>query len=298
MGFCKNFMCCGICFTICAVLILIGAVSYKHISPTPDECLECPGARGEAKERPYGYIGNIAILTNLLSDTGIPTAKTLYQHNTTVIIGSPNITKANNIRTQILRDTNLTNQANLIPIQLNLSNFTSINNFIHEFKSKYSSLNILINNDNNTENNHLSHFYLTQKLTPILKQTNGISRVIHMGKYIEKININISKELLNDINKYGSAANIIYNKEYNKRYGKGKNGIYSVHLHSGMLPVTHRLHVDAAKKALTLIHFASMNDYEFVKYGNKGGENVLGELLWNVSKKSIEEKGFMLDEKK
>eukprot|EP00483_Globobulimina_turgida_P010327 UN10347 len=139
MGFFRNLCCCGVCFVICAAILLMGAVSYKKLTPTPDECMDCH------KERAYGFIGDIAILTHSTSDIGVSTAKALYGNGATVIMASNSTAKGNEIRKQILKElinntnaTNAANQANLVNMQLDLLDFHSVNNFVDQFKSKYS----------------------------------------------------------------------------------------------------------------------------------------------------------------
>merc|ERR1712154_460342 len=161
--------------------------------------------------------------------------------------------------------------------------------------------------------NCIGHFYLTQLLTPALiassNEKHGISRVINVAsaaytfapfgikKYFE------NEDAINNPSMYGvpmrrygltKAANIIFAREYNRRYGS--KGVYSVSLHPGsiktelqrynwLLNLWNKYVPDIGTKtieqgAATQIRVAAMNDEEFIQNGGLYFEDCNVASLW------------------
>ena len=270
--------------------------------------------------------------------------------------------KANIAREGILHE--ITDQGlkpqNLQVMELDLASLESVSKFVKEFTATHDTLNILINNagvmafDNFTlsadgiemqfATNHIGHFALTSQLTPLLIQSSSsdhISRVINVASTAyglsppdlrswfltsEKIQ---NPEMYGPWGRYGltKAANIIYSKDYNKRF-KDQN-VHSISLHPGVImtglqkynywlnwltQVTPDVHFPWLKTtsqgAATQLRVAAMEDEEFIRNGGRYYEDCnvatlqrtdiiddgansdeLGELLWTLSEKMIEEYG-------
>ena len=295
------------------------------------------------------------------SGLGTVTAKTLYANGAVVIMACRNVEKANVVRESILHETNETelNPQNLQVMQLDLSSLESVSKFVEEFTATYDTLNILINNagvmafDDFTLStdgieiqwavNHIGHFALTSQLTPLLIQsasTNHISRVINIASvshvwapsnlksWFQSSDKIQDPELYSPFERYAltKVANIIYSKEYNKRF-KDQN-VYSISLHPGNFRSGIQrnwywgtLFYDnipdglysmwfktLSRAAATQLRVAAMDDEEFIKNGGKYYEDCnvaapqrkdiiddgansdeLGTLLWDLSEKMIEQ---------
>jgi len=261
MGLCYK---CSVLVAIFVVLLGIGPTIYYH----SDQREYNRRTTAEEAAIPNKLSGQIVIVTGSSSGIGIPTAKVLYAHGATVIMACRNRKKANMARESILQE--ITEQSlspsNLQVMELDLGSLESVAKFVKEFTASYDALNILINNagvmgfDNFTLStdgietqfavNHIGHFSLTQQLTPLLVQSatnDRISRVINVASaaYIwspmdlkswyessEKIQ---DPEMYSPFGRYGftKATNIIYSREYNKRF-KDQN-VYSISLHPGTI---------------------------------------------------------------
>jgi len=151
-------------------------------------------------------------------------------------------------------------------MELDLSSFQSIKQFAANFTKEYNQLHYLINNAGVMANqqwepskdnyeiqfatNHLGHFYLTILLTNVLLQSKP-SRVInvssnasnacpnpfinHLKSFIQKSD-GPPKESYAPFANYGisKASNILFSREYNRRYQS--LGVTSVSLHPGVIP--------------------------------------------------------------
>eukprot|EP01084_Bolivina_argentea_P300883 518933_1 len=134
---------CSICIAILACLLVMGPTIYNHLDRREFNKL----TTAEEAATGNNFKDKIVIVTGSSSGIGIPTTKVLIENGATVIMACRNIIKANKIRKNILLsiDSNI-NDNNLAVIKLDLADLQSIDNFVNEFKSQYSSLNILINN--------------------------------------------------------------------------------------------------------------------------------------------------------
>merc|ERR1711978_56528 len=152
---------------------------------------------------------------------------------------------------------------NLIVMELDLADLESIDEFVETFKLNFKKLDILLNNagvgaikerattkqniELNFGINHIGHFYLTQKLTPLMSKSEGITRVINVASTSAWLQAprNLadwleSEDKLNDVNEYkmmrlyglSKASNVMYSRAYTQRYG-ASNNIFAISLHPG-----------------------------------------------------------------
>ncbi len=136
--------------------------------------------------------GKTIIITGANSGTGFAATKFMSAKRATVIMACRNPDKANEALQSIKADNA---EAKLDFIQLDLGSLASIKQFAEEFKKKYSSLDVLINNAGMCQTpeiktkdgfemqigvNHLGHYALTGHLMDCLVKTTG-SRVVTMS---------------------------------------------------------------------------------------------------------------------
>jgi retinol dehydrogenase-12 len=166
--------------------------------------------------------GKIVVITGGSDGIGQTTALQLLKDGATVIFACRNEGKTK----KIIKDIKNEDERNrAIFIQLDLSNFSSINKFIELFLSNYDKLDILINNagavyncytttEDNIEAtlqiNVFSHMILTQGLLPLLQKSNG--RVVNVGSRSYR---NWSK----DCSYYQSLNPAIYDFEKSQFFG-------------------------------------------------------------------------------
>jgi len=136
--------------------------------------------------------GKIIIITGANSGIGYESARELTRKGAEVIVASRDPVKAEKA---ILRIKDEIPDAKLKFMELNLANLDSVRKFAEEFKSKYTRLDILLNNagimmvpygktidgfENTVGTNHLGHFLLTGLLLDRLSTTPG-SRVVNVA---------------------------------------------------------------------------------------------------------------------
>jgi NAD(P)-dependent dehydrogenase (short-subunit alcohol dehydrogenase family) len=136
--------------------------------------------------------GKVAVVTGANSGTGFVATQALVGKRAHVVMGCRNLEKAEKALTKI-RDK--IPGASVEVIHLDLANLSSIRNFAQEFKDKYQSLHILLNNagimippklktvdgfELQFGTNHLGHFALTGVLIERIMNTEG-SRVVTMS---------------------------------------------------------------------------------------------------------------------
>jgi Dehydrogenases with different specificities (related to short-chain alcohol dehydrogenases) len=171
--------------------------------------------------------GKTILITGANSGLGLEASKELSKKGAHVIMTVRNLQKGKNA-VELIKKENP--NAKLDLMILNLADFDSIRNFSEEFHSKYSQLDVLINNagvmaPRNRELtkqgfevqfgvNHLGHFLLTGLLLDIIKKTPN-SRIAVQSSIVHKQK------------KYGG-ADIFFNdlnfeKSYNKDYAYGQS---------------------------------------------------------------------------
>jgi len=145
----------------------------------------------------------LAVVTGATSGIGRATVELLARLGVQVVVTGRNIKQGKTI----VEDINLRNKGERSEfMELDLSSLESVDRFCSSFSSKYSKLNILINNaailpstreftwnkdgvftDSAFASNHLGHFYLTNKMMDLLKKGHEVnkvkSRIINLSSY-------------------------------------------------------------------------------------------------------------------
>ena len=125
--------------------------------------------------------GKVAIITGANMGLGFETARQLAEHAARVVLGCRTMSKCEDARSRIIAKHST---ADVSTLQLDLSEPESVEEFVKEFQSKFSSLDYLINNagimataykrnsrgwESQIATNHLGHFLLTGRLMDTLK---------------------------------------------------------------------------------------------------------------------------------
>ena len=198
--------------------------------------------------------GKIIIITGANSGIGYESTRELTRKGAEVIVASRDPIKAErsilNIKEEIPG-------AKLEFIELNLANLDSVRKFAEKFKSKYNSLDILLNNagimlipfgktvdgfENTVGTNHLGHFALTGLLMDRLSITPG-ARVVNVASnahYAGEMDFN---NLLFE-NKLGytpmkaysrsKLANLLFTYELQRRFQSGGFDVSALAAHPGI----------------------------------------------------------------
>ena len=197
--------------------------------------------------------GKTIIITGANSGTGFAATKFMSAKGATIVMACRNPDKANKALQSIKNDNA---EAKLDFIQLDLSSLASIKQFSEEFKKKYSSLDILINNagmsqtpDIKTEDgfemqigvNHLGHYALTGHLMDRLVNTKD-SRVVTMSS------MNHEQGIMNFDNLFlegeyhqmkayeqSKLANLLFSYELSRRLAQAGVSVESIAAHPGFV---------------------------------------------------------------
>ena len=197
--------------------------------------------------------GKMTIVTGANSGIGYETAKALAAKNAVVVMACRNLEKANMAAGKIRQDVN---NANLEIIQLDLADLASVREFASNFKARYSTLDLLINNAGvmvppftQTKEgfelqfgaNHLGHFALTGLLldlllgTPKARIVNVSSMVHRMGTgTIDFDNLNAEKGY-NPSNAYAQSklANLLFTLSLNQQLEEINSNVIATACHPG-----------------------------------------------------------------
>ena len=134
----------------------------------------------------------ICLITGANSGIGKETAEALALEGATIVMACRNLTKARPVQTALI---NTTGNENIDLLHCDLASTTSIHAFANKFKSKYSTLHVLINNaglvslrreetldgfESTFGVNHLGTFLLTQLLLDLLK-ASAPARIINVA---------------------------------------------------------------------------------------------------------------------
>jgi retinol dehydrogenase-12 len=207
--------------------------------------------------RLYGtdLTGKVAIVTGSSSGIGLETARVLSLAGAKVILPCRTIAKANEAIDTIKQTVF---EADLIPMQLDLSDLASVKSFVESFHNLNLPLHILINNAGLITGplsftkdgfemqfgvNYLGHFYLTALLTDLLK-SSAPSRVVIVSSSanyhfvspqgIDFANLNIEKGY-DAAFAYGQSklANILHAKELQRRLDTCHADVTVMSVHPG-----------------------------------------------------------------
>ncbi|KAI8097956.1 oxidoreductase [Gilbertella persicaria] len=201
--------------------------------------------------------GKVAIVAGANSGTGLETARVLSLVGAKVIIACRSLEKSKgaieHIRTTVPH-------ADLVPMQLDLGDLTTIKKFADDFLSLDLPLHLLINNagimacpKSFTKNgfetqfgvNHLGHFYLTSLLTEKIK-ASAPARIVNVsssGNYLLASREGIDFDNLNAEKYYAplgnyaqsKLANILHAKELQCRFDAEDVDVTVTSLHPGVV---------------------------------------------------------------
>jgi NAD(P)-dependent dehydrogenase (short-subunit alcohol dehydrogenase family) len=183
----------------------------------------------------------IIIVTGGNSGLGFEAAKFFTKHNATVILACRSVKRATEAKNAILKEA--TNGVIDI-MKLDLASLASIKSFVTQFKTKYHSLDVLLNNAGImtvpyglTEDgfelqngiNHLGHFALTAQLFDYLKNTPS-SRIINISSHAHRLGRMDFSNYLFEHGRYGKLisygrsklSNLLFTYELDRRI-KSKN---------------------------------------------------------------------------
>ncbi|XP_026728722.1 retinol dehydrogenase 14-like [Trichoplusia ni] len=159
--------------------------------------------------------GKTFLITGANSGIGLETAKALAKRKGRVIFACRDIGKAKEAIAKIRKEQ--PNGGEMIPMQLDLASFESIENFVEVMKAGFHKIDVLINNagvvvplkeDQKTKEgfeihfgvNHLGHFYLTNLLMEHLKRATPsrivvLSSTLHERGNIDFDDLNLRKQI-------------------------------------------------------------------------------------------------------
>jgi len=181
--------------------------------------------------------GKVAIVTGANSGIGFETAKALAAKGAEVVLACRNLEKAELAAKEIR---SMTRKAKLEIIKLDLADLASVRKFAETFKSKYQSLDLLINNagimippftktadgfEVQFGANHLGHFALTGLLMDVILATPN-ARIVNVSSSAHRMgtgtvdfdNLNAEKGY-HPANAYAQSklANLLFTLELNRK---------------------------------------------------------------------------------
>ena len=196
--------------------------------------------------------GRIVIVTGSSSGIGFETAKVLANKNAKVIIAVRNLDKGENARAKIKSQNSV---SDVSVMKIDLSDLASVKGFVDEYKSKFDTLDLLINNAGvmvppyaKTTNgfelqfgtNHLGHFALTLQLLDLLKNSQN-SRIVNVASNAHKYgkidfdDLNWEKRKYKPMRAYGDSkiANLYFTSEIARLMGNGNGNLLITAAHPG-----------------------------------------------------------------
>ena len=197
--------------------------------------------------------GKIVIVTGANTGIGLCTVIDLAKRGATIVIACRDMRKGEKALEKAKAESS---SKDTLLMHLDLSSLDSIRNFVKEFLSKYSKLNILINNagvmacpymktkdgfEMQIGTNHFGHFVLTNLLLKAL--ANGApARVVNVSSSAHWMfgkmdfeDINYEKRSYDKMGAYGQSklANVLFSKELHNKVKD--HGITTYSLHPGWI---------------------------------------------------------------
>src|ERR1051325_6512767 len=136
--------------------------------------------------------GRVNIVTGSSSGIGYEAARVLANKNATVVLAVRSLEKGNAAAEKIRRQNE---KVDVSVMLLDLANLGSIKEFVEAFRTRYSQLDLLLNNagvmippyskpvdgfELQFGTNHLGHFALTAQLLDLLAKTGG-ARIVNVS---------------------------------------------------------------------------------------------------------------------
>jgi NAD(P)-dependent dehydrogenase (short-subunit alcohol dehydrogenase family) len=207
--------------------------------------------------------GRVAIVTGANSGIGYETARVLAHKDADVVMACRSLDKAQAAADQIRAENP---RGSVEVVQLDLADFASIRSFVEVFLTKYSRLDLLINNagvmalpkrwktkdgfEMQFGTNHLGHFMLTGLLINTLVKTPGarvvmVSSAGHLVSEINFENLN-SEQSYNPMEAYGQSklANLLFAYELQRRFEAAGVDAIAVGAHPGWTDTNLPKHLD------------------------------------------------------
>ncbi len=196
--------------------------------------------------------GKIFIVTGANSGIGFEATRVFLQKNARVIMACRNREKAGKALS-VLKDENP--GAIVEVMELDMARLDSVKRFAGEFRSKYDTLDVLVNNagimatpyklttdgfEMQFGTNHLGHFLLTGLLLDILMGTAGsrvvtISSIAHFNGTINFDDINSTKDY-SRMKSYRQSklANLLFTYELDRKLKQAESSTISLAVHPGI----------------------------------------------------------------
>ena len=216
--------------------------------------------------------GKIIVVTGGNSGLGFEAVKAFATKNAKVIMACRSVDKGEKAKEQILAQ----NSNGLITVlPLDLTDLSSIHNFVLQFKKQFKQLDILLNNagimmvpygltkdgfELQMGTNHLGHFALTGLLLDVLKST-PTSRVVNVSSMAHKSGQMDFENLLfengkdySPIKAYGRSklSNLLFTYELQRFFEKNKIDTVAIAAHPGVSDTNLFVHA-APKWAMNLL---------------------------------------------
>lgn len=199
--------------------------------------------------------GRIIFITGANSGIGYETARALAQKNATVIMACRSLSKANEAKANIQKEIP---KADLVVLELDLSDLASIHKCVETFKKSYDKLDVLINNagvmatpysktkqgfEMQIGTNYLGHFALSGLLLPLLYKVQG-SRIVTLSSVGAKYGKIDLKDIMSEHKKYkkydvysqAKLANLVFGLELARRLKAANSKTISIAVHPGGSP--------------------------------------------------------------
>ncbi|KAJ1955349.1 Retinol dehydrogenase 13 [Linderina pennispora] len=161
--------------------------------------------------------GRVAVITGANSGIGFEIAKAIGRAGYQTILACRNQRLGEDALKRIMEETKLDN---FELMALDLASFNSIDMFLAEFKQKYHSLHILVNNAGVFPSaygttadgielqfgvNHVGPFYLTTALLELMKQSGG-SRIVNTSSFLAYIASRVDTSLVTNKDLYNTGT--------------------------------------------------------------------------------------------